>query len=283
MTSTSVAQKTYEVQAGDTLGAIAVRFGVTNDALMAANNLTGDDIYRLRLGQSLFIPSIATATGSTASTATPSTARTYTIQAGDTLLQIANAFGISAAELLVANNLSAQDVRNLRVGQVLTIPGNNQVADDSQTQASATPEPTTQPTLQPTAQSTTVASVEAAAAQPKLRLDAPQLRSPESNAAISCNGNNSLTWQSVPFMLASDSFVLHLGFVNGHGADGKETITWVLEQIQSPNNTAWNMDTGLCALAPQNLGRQWRWYVEIIGVDHQPVSLPSPYWGFSWN
>ncbi|MCX6045576.1 MAG: LysM peptidoglycan-binding domain-containing protein [Chloroflexi bacterium] len=281
VTSASVAPTptTYEVQTGDTLGGIAVRFDVTNEALMAANNLTGDDIYRLRPGQSLIIPT----TDSSLASVTPTTTatRTYVIQAGDTPLQIASAFGISAAELLAANNLSGDDARSLRVGQVLTIPGDDQLAAESQ----ASPTPTAQATVtaQPTP-SPTRASVEAAVvAQPKFRLDAPQLRSPESNAAISCNGNNALIWQSVPFMLDSDRFVLHLGFVNGHDTAGQETITWVLEQIQPPNNTAWNMDPGLCALAPQDLGRQWRWYVEVMGVDNQPVSLPSPYWGFSWN
>jgi LCP family protein required for cell wall assembly len=43
----------YEVQPGDTLSAIAARFGVTLEALMAANNLSGYDIYP---GQSLVIP-----------------------------------------------------------------------------------------------------------------------------------------------------------------------------------------------------------------------------------
>ncbi|CAN5874101.1 hypothetical protein BH10CHL1_BH10CHL1_31810 [soil metagenome] len=282
--SASVAPKTYEVQVGDTLGGIAFRFYVTNEALMAANQLTGDDIYRLRPGQSLIIPATDSPEASTAPTAV---ARTYVIQAGDTPLQIASAFGISAAELLAANNLSGEDARSLRVGQVLTIPGDDQVAAANQAQPTATIQPTVASqatvTSQPTPPPTAKAEVEAAAAQPKLRLDAPQLRSPESNAAISCNGNNALIWQAVPFVLDNDRYVLHLGFVNRRDADGKETVTWVLEQIQSPNNTAWNMDPGLCALAPQDLGRQWRWYVEVIGVDNQPVSPPSPYWGFSWN
>ncbi len=280
VTSANVASKTYEIQAGDTLGAIAVRFDVTNDALMAANNLTGDDIYRLRPGQSLIIPTTDSPDPSAVPTAAAA-ARTYVIQAGDTPLQIAGAFGITAAELLAANNLSGDDARSLRVGQVLTIPGDDQVAAESQATPTATPQSTVTP--QPVPPTTTRASVEAASTQSKLRLDAPQLRSPESNAAISCNGNNALIWQAVPFMLDNDRFVLHLGFVNGHDTDGKETVAWVLEQIQSPNNTAWNMDPSLCALAPQDLGRQWRWYVEVIGVDNQPVSLPSPYWGFSWN
>jgi len=43
----------YTVQAGDTLYGIAQRFGVTVDALVQANNLTGGAIY---VGQTLRIP-----------------------------------------------------------------------------------------------------------------------------------------------------------------------------------------------------------------------------------
>ncbi|MEM9955331.1 MAG: LysM peptidoglycan-binding domain-containing protein [Chloroflexota bacterium] len=45
---------------------------------------------------------------------------TYTVQAGDTLTSIANAFDVDADAILLANNLI--DPNSLRVGQVLTIP-----------------------------------------------------------------------------------------------------------------------------------------------------------------
>lgn len=48
------AAREYTVQAGDTLGAIAKAFGVTPEALRAANGLKGDVI---RVGQKLKIPS----------------------------------------------------------------------------------------------------------------------------------------------------------------------------------------------------------------------------------
>ncbi len=46
----------YVVQAGDTLSAIAERFGVTVDELVAANNLTDPNF--LQPGQTLLIPSL---------------------------------------------------------------------------------------------------------------------------------------------------------------------------------------------------------------------------------
>lgn len=273
-TATPVAQQSYVVQAGDTLNAIAARANVDSKALMEANGLTPDDIYRLRPGQTLIIPG-ASATAIPAKS--PIAAQTYTIRAGDTPIEIANNFDISVADLLAANNLSNEDARSLRVGQVLVIPGDPQSADQP------TPSPSPSPASSPTPQAVTQPGPTVTVAQSSLRLDAPQLRSPENNTQISCSGANTLVWQSVPFMIDTDRFVIHLGFVNGRSASGTETITWVLEQIQPPKNTAWTMDNGLCALAPQNLGRQWRWYVEIIDASRNSISSPSSIWGFSWN
>ncbi len=45
---------TYTVRAGDTLFSIALQFGITSDAIIAANNLTNPD--RLSVGQQLIIP-----------------------------------------------------------------------------------------------------------------------------------------------------------------------------------------------------------------------------------
>jgi LysM repeat protein len=47
---------TYEVRSGDTLGAIAVEFDVSVDAIIAANELTNPD--RLEVGQVLVIPPV---------------------------------------------------------------------------------------------------------------------------------------------------------------------------------------------------------------------------------
>jgi LysM repeat protein len=50
----TVKPKTYIVVAGDTLTRIANRFGVTQAALMAANNITNPN--SIQLGQKLVIP-----------------------------------------------------------------------------------------------------------------------------------------------------------------------------------------------------------------------------------
>jgi LysM repeat protein len=52
--SSSGAQKTYTVQAGDNLAGIATKFGVTVQALQQANNITNPD--QIYSGQVLKIP-----------------------------------------------------------------------------------------------------------------------------------------------------------------------------------------------------------------------------------
>ena len=53
----AASQEIYTVQPGDTLGAIATRFGVTVNAIMRANDL--DNPNRLSIGQTLIIPAKA--------------------------------------------------------------------------------------------------------------------------------------------------------------------------------------------------------------------------------
>ena len=99
----------YTVAPGDTLGAIATRFGITLDALVAANGIV--DPNQIAVGQVLAIPSgldpaaIAAPSGDTAGgdsgeTITtpdlPASARTdapgsYTVAPGDTLGSISSA------------------------------------------------------------------------------------------------------------------------------------------------------------------------------------------------
>lgn len=53
-TSTPGGPRTYEVQPGDTLGAIANQFGVTVEAIVAANDIADPDV--IDVGQVLVIP-----------------------------------------------------------------------------------------------------------------------------------------------------------------------------------------------------------------------------------
>lgn len=98
------AQATVAVQPGDTLWALAKRYNTTIEAILQTNGLTGQD---LMPGAILTLP--------TESNAAP---ETYTVQAGDTLYDIAVAFSITADELIAVNNL---DGTTIKPGQVLTL------------------------------------------------------------------------------------------------------------------------------------------------------------------
>jgi len=100
------------VQRGDTLSAIALRYGVTTAALMQANNLASANL--IYVGQQLAIPG-----GSGAAPA--SAGGTYTVQPGDTLSRIARLHGTTAAALASLNGLANPSA--IYAGQVLRVSG----------------------------------------------------------------------------------------------------------------------------------------------------------------
>jgi LysM repeat protein len=138
---------TYVVQPGDSLSALAQRFGVTREALAAANKISPSSL--LYVGQTLTIPAggqlpaptstpkpptptnttvaIPKPPGGTttavpvnsAATAEPGTPAKYTVQYGDSLSSIAYKFNTTVEALQASNNIN--DANSLEVGQVLTI------------------------------------------------------------------------------------------------------------------------------------------------------------------
>jgi len=106
----------YTVQVGDTLSAIALRFGTTVEAIMGANHLTNWYIYP---GQQLIIPP----PGSSVPPGHPPVppAQTYYIvKWGDTLSGIAWRFGTTVEAIMQANNLYSP--WRIYAGQLLVIP-----------------------------------------------------------------------------------------------------------------------------------------------------------------
>lgn len=99
----------YTVKSGDSLWAIAKRYGITVDELKRANNLTSNT---LSIGQKLTIPSKETVIPSQDYTL-------YTVKSGDNLYSIARRYGLTMNELMEYNNLGTT---LLSIGQVLKIP-----------------------------------------------------------------------------------------------------------------------------------------------------------------
>lgn len=105
-------ENTYTVKSGDSLWKIANQFNMTVAELKRLNNLATDS---LQVGQILKIKEGAVSNPS-------NTGNTYTVVSGDSLYKIANRFGVSVSDLMLANNLSNS---NLSIGQKLVIPSKN--------------------------------------------------------------------------------------------------------------------------------------------------------------
>lgn len=128
----------YEVQPGDTLSLIAIRYGLDWLVVAQVNGITNTEV--IEVGQVIRLPGVDDATasvttvslpaattsaGSAASVAPASAATasgvTYTVEEGDTLFGIALQANVTLAALLAANNMQEDDF--LQIGQVLVIPG----------------------------------------------------------------------------------------------------------------------------------------------------------------
>ncbi len=162
----------YTVQRGDTLAAIARKYGVSVAALQQANALRNPDI--IWAGQRLVIPGVpavttqtpvatpqptevtpapsqpaiaasptaqptpepsptavptATKSPTARPTAKPSVPKTHTVQAGETLSQIARLYGVSVDALVASNDLASADLIN--VGMRLVIPAKGSSSSSS--------------------------------------------------------------------------------------------------------------------------------------------------------
>ncbi|MCC6198975.1 M23 family metallopeptidase [Candidatus Nomurabacteria bacterium] len=94
----------YTVQAGDTISGIASKFGVSQNTILWANEMTSKSL--IKPGQALVI--------------LPINGIQYTVQAGDTISGIASKFDADAEEILYFNDLD--DPKKIQPGLDLIIP-----------------------------------------------------------------------------------------------------------------------------------------------------------------
>jgi LysM repeat protein len=144
--------ETYIVQPGDTLFAIAARYGLSVSDLAAANGLNNG--YWVYPGQQLVIPTAPpfpdpSAWGERGNPAIEprfvnfravSPAGNYTVQPGDTLYNIADRYGVAINALQAANNFSDFS-RAIYPGQQLCIPGGGAAPVESFASRPALPAP----------------------------------------------------------------------------------------------------------------------------------------------
>ncbi len=160
VTTAAVAPATYTVRTGDTVSAIAGRYGISTAAVLALNGLGWKSLIFpgqvLQLSKLVSTPPVsspqtvsttpvqpvssvvsqppapivttpAPATVPVASAPAPTTppAKTsngsYVIQRGDTITAIAKKFGVTVTAVLAANNLSGSSI--IYAGRTLVIPG----------------------------------------------------------------------------------------------------------------------------------------------------------------
>ena len=123
------AHATHRVRSGDTLGALATRYGTSVRAIQAANNMGRRTV--ISIGQRLRVP---TGRGSAAEAAqqperaaqaAPAAARsatTHRVVRGDNLTDLARRYGTTVRAIQQANDMGRRTV--IQIGQRLRIPGN---------------------------------------------------------------------------------------------------------------------------------------------------------------
>ncbi len=240
----------HSVDAGETVGEIAEKYGVKLKDLLAINNLDSDGF--IRQGQVLTIPGAAIPPTPTLTPTPTGGTLIYKVQEGDTIAGLAEKFHAEIDWIMTANKIKDGDV--LSVGQHLLIP-----------LSSSTPAPEATSTSTPVPATFTPA--------PTMRM--PALLTPADHASITGSDPVLLSWTSVG-LLADDAWYVVVVRVSGvtKGPDPYWTkaTSWRLPADSRP---AW--------------GGNVTWQVQVIRgkpgkADPRPipVSPPSAQGHFTW-
>lgn len=109
----------YTVKSGDTLSAIASRYGMTVNALVTLNGIQNANL--IYPGQVLRVADSGQGSNVSQKATTATTAGTYTVRYGDTLSAIASRYGTSTSTLASINGISNPNW--IYPGQVLKLSG----------------------------------------------------------------------------------------------------------------------------------------------------------------
>jgi N-acetylmuramoyl-L-alanine amidase len=138
--ATAAAPATYTVVRGDTVSAIAGRFGLSTASVLGLNGLSARSI--IHPGQVLRLTT-ASAAPAPAPAPAPAAGGSHTIARGDTVSAIAARYRVTVRAVLDANGLKATSI--IYPGQVLRIPGAAAPAPAAPTAPVAAPAPAPAP------------------------------------------------------------------------------------------------------------------------------------------
>lgn len=124
--TTSEDASTHLIKRGDTLSALAQRYGTTVDTLARLNNIANPDL--IYAGESLRLPGSGSLKPGASGTSVVGT-QNYVIQRGDTLSALAQRYGTTVAALAKANNIENPDL--IIEGETLRVPARGEQAPAS--------------------------------------------------------------------------------------------------------------------------------------------------------
>lgn len=144
-----ITETIYVIQPGDTLAVIAERFCITIEEIQRLNTIV--DVAQISIGDELRIPIREGGCGAAAPQATDSEepeapqrppGEIYIVQEGDTLANIAAAYGYTWVDLMNYNGLTEAQATNIQIGQALIIPPPpEQSGSESETEEAGSGEP----------------------------------------------------------------------------------------------------------------------------------------------
>ncbi|MEZ4287709.1 MAG: LysM peptidoglycan-binding domain-containing protein [Polyangiales bacterium] len=121
---TGQASAAHQIQPGQTVWSIARLYDLSMDDLLSFNNLTDDDARQLRAGATIQIPGVRDDQLIVEKPATvASTGIQHTMGPGENIWDLSREYKVGVSEIMAANALSIDDVKTLRSGRQLLIPG----------------------------------------------------------------------------------------------------------------------------------------------------------------